>query len=413
MSKKRILLINHYAGSNLHGMEYRPFYLAREWVRLGHEVTIVASSYSHVRTKPVVANGLFTEEYIDGIRYVWLKSTPYEGNGLLRVFSMLEFVSLLYMSTPKLLEPGKPDLVIAASTYLLDILPAHFVARKHGAKLVQEIRDLWPLTPMLLADMSKWHPFIMALHWIEGFGYRNADYVVSSLANADLYMKGRGMDENKFVLVPNGIDLNDWETQKEAIPQLHVQELSRLKEAGRFVVGYAGAHGLSNALDVAVDDAILLKEEPVSFVLVGKGPEKRRIQRKISEAGLTNMICLPPVPRAAIADLLLAMDVLYIGWKKTPLLTYGVSPNKLLDYMMAGRPVIHAVDGENDLVMKSCCGITVPSEDPSAVAIAVRKLMNMTADRRDAMGRLGRDYVTSHHDYRKLAASFLKATATN
>ena len=122
-----ILLINHYAGSTRHGMEYRPYYMAREWVRLGHKVQILAGSYSHVRTiQPEVA-GKPLDETIDGIRYRWYPTPRYSGNGVKRALSIGSFLRQVWLDTPRLVREFKPDVVIASSTYPMDI----WVAR-HG-----------------------------------------------------------------------------------------------------------------------------------------------------------------------------------------------------------------------------------------------------------------------------------------
>lgn len=144
-------------------------------------------------------------------------------------------------------------------------------------------------------------------------------------------------------------------------------------------------------------------------MLVGQGPEKESLERVASAERLRNVVFLPPVPRVSVGALLDHFDACYIGLKRSPLFRFGVSPNKLLDYMMAGRPVIHAIDAGNDLVAGSGCGVSVPPEDPGAIADAVRRLMRATPAERLRMGRAGRAYVLKHHDYRVLAERFLEA----
>ena len=124
-----ILLLNHYAGSVRHGMEYRPYYLAREWVRAGHRVRIVAASSSHLRARPPELNGRRVfDETIDGIDYRWHATPAYRGNGLGRAANMAAFVAALYRGAPRLARNFQPDLVIASSTYPADIWPARRIA---------------------------------------------------------------------------------------------------------------------------------------------------------------------------------------------------------------------------------------------------------------------------------------------
>jgi len=404
-----ILLINHYAGSSTHGMEYRPYYLAREWVGLGHEVTIVAASFSHLRTMAPVANGRVTEEGIDGIRYLWYRTREYQGNGVGRAMNIFSFVGKLLWDRRRLARSCRPDLVIASSTYPLDILPAYRIARAGSARLVYEVHDLWPLTPVELGQMSPRHPFIMLMQWAENFGYRKADRVVSMLPNAQEHMGRHGMAAEKFAYVPNGVAVAEWTEPAGPLPEPHREAIDRIRQQGRFLLGYAGGHALSNALDTLVEAAKTLECSGVSVVLVGQGAEKERLEKRAGELGLIHTRFLPPVPKKLIPALLARMDACYIGWTRSPLYRFGVCPNKLLDYMMAAKPVIHAIEAANDLVAEAGCGITIPPEDPAALVEAVGKLRGCSPAEREALGQRGKNYVLSHHDYAALARRFLEA----
>lgn len=402
-----ILLINHYAGSIRHGMEYRPFYLAREWVRMGHRVDIIAASYAHVRTVQPEVHGAVTREVVEDVHYTWLKTPAYSGNGIGRVRNMLSFTGQLTRYSGDLAQLHRPDVVIASSTYPLDNYPAKRIARAAGARLVYEVHDLWPLSPMELGEMSPRHPFIMLMQWAENFAYKNCDRVISMLPCARSHMMEHGLEPGKFHHVPNGIDVEEWCQNHIDIPAEHKQALDRLRVGGRFLVCYAGAHGPANALDRLLEAAELLRGSQVHFVLVGQGPEKDNLIR-LAE-GLDNVEFLPPVPKACIPDLLERMDALYIGLAHTPLFRFGISPNKLMDYMMAAKPIIQSIDAGNDLVRDSGCGISVSSEHPQAIADAILSLVNTNPSEREAMGKRGREYVLEHHDYAVLAKRFLEA----
>ncbi len=397
-----ILLINHYAGGPAYGMEHRPFYMAREWVRAGHDVTILAATQSHLRHRTPEAG----DEWIAGIRYRFVETPAYQGNGLGRVRNMLAFTGRLWQDAAQLARELKPDVVIASSTYPLDLYPARRIARKAGARLIYEVHDLWPLSPMELGNMSRWHPFIMVMQKAENDAYRSADRVVSMLPKAEPHMRAHGMAPEKFAYIPNGIDLQEWEGETQALPETHREALATLKAQGRFLVGYAGAHGVANALQHVVDAGALLRETPATLVLVGQGPTKDDLQARAQR--LDNVVFLPPVPKGAVPALLEAMDALYIGLGRAPLFRFGISPNKLMDYMAAGRPVISAIEAGNDPVGESGCGVSVPAEDAGAIASAVRRMMALDPAERDAMGARGRDFVRAHHDYRVLAQRFLE-----
>ena len=405
-----ILLINHYAGSRQHGMEYRPFYLSREWQRMGHRVQIVAASWSHLRRQSPQLNGSATEADVEGVPFLWLKTPKYNGNGTRRVFNMLWFVGQLYRNANRFSNGSKPDVVIASSTYPLDNLPARFIARRCGAKLVYEVHDLWPLSPVQLGGMSPAHPFILMMQWAENAAYRGADRVVSVLPNARPHMEAHGMTAEKFAFVPNGIAVADWQTagDGDTLPELHNRVLSDLRKSGKFVLGYAGGHAVSNALDVLLESARLLRAERLAFVLVGSGAEKEALQKKAQFLPLANVTFLPPIPRTAVPALLRLMDGVYLGWQNKPIYRFGVSPNKLLDYMMAGKPVVHSTNASNDLVAESHCGFTVEPENAQEIANSIRRLMRLSPAERESMGQRGREYVVKHHDYKVLAERYLE-----
>jgi glycosyltransferase involved in cell wall biosynthesis len=228
------------------------------------------------------------------------------------------------------------------------------------------------------------------------------------LPKAADYMMQHGMAPEKFVYVPNGICVDEWEQEHQSLPAEHVQALEAIRQQGHLIVGYTGAHGVANALDALVEAAALLIDQPVNFVLVGQGPEKQRLQEIASARGATNVTFLPPVAKQAVPALLARMDVVYIGLQKQPLFRFGVSPNKLMDYMMAGKPVLHAIEAGNDLVAESGCGLSIPAEDPAAIVQAVVRFVQMSAPERLALGQLGRQYVLARHDYRVLARQFLE-----
>jgi glycosyltransferase involved in cell wall biosynthesis len=411
-----ILLINHYAGSPALGMEYRPYYLAREWVRMGHRVQILAADNSHVRARqpkcvlePDAPHWLAGDEVVDGIGYRWYATPRYRGNGLGRLRNVVAFLYAVWADTPRLVSEFRPDVVIASSTYPMDIWPARRIARRAGAKLVYEVHDLWPLSPIELSGMSRRHPFIMLVQAAEDAAYRDADVVVSMLPKVHEYMASRGLDLRKLHIVPNGVALDDWLQAPQPLGDDVARVLAAARADGRTLVGYAGSMGLPNALDTLFDAAALLRGEPLQFVLVGKGQERSRLVRRVADEGLRNVTLLAPIPKVQVPSFLGAIDIAYIGWQRVPIYRFGIAPNKLMDYMMAGVPVLHSVDAGNDPVAESGCGLTVAPDAPDAVAAGLRQLAALSADERQAMGRRGSEFVRAHHAYDVLARRFIDA----
>jgi glycosyltransferase involved in cell wall biosynthesis len=244
----RILLINHYAGSPTHGMEFRPFYFAREWIRSGHQVRVLSASFSHLRSRNPRFRGFIMHETLDGVPYRWLRTPSYRGNGIGRVFNMLVFTAWLCLLIPWFGFVRRPRIVIASSTYPLDVFPAWMIARLAGAKLVFEVHDLWPLSPVELSGMSRWHPFILAMQVAENFAYRACDVCVSMLPKALDHMRNHGLKPRKFKYVPNGILPEEWDQQRGEVPTAHVEALAKFRKEHPFLLGYVGTHGLANAL---------------------------------------------------------------------------------------------------------------------------------------------------------------------
>jgi glycosyltransferase involved in cell wall biosynthesis len=403
-----ILLINHYAGSPRDGMEYRAYYLAREWVRLGHRVLIVASAHSHVRARqPQLAGQRRLDETIDGIDYTWFRTPAYSGNGIARVRNMWGFVSRLFAEGKQLAASFRPDVVVASSTYPMDIWPAHRIARLAKAKLVFEVHDLWPLSPMELGGMSKWNPFIILVQSAEDYAYRHADVVVSMLPKVREYMESRGMAPHKLHIVPNGVDPAEWLAGGPVLQDSIAGALAALKRQGLSIIGYAGAHGVANALDTFLDAAKLMQGEQVAFALVGSGPCKSALQQRAQAEGMHNVRFIGPANKEQMPALLRYFDVAYIGLQRQPLFRFGIAPNKLTDYMMAARPVVLAVEAGNDPVGEAGCGVTVKPEDPRAVVQGIRTLLASSEDARTAMGNRGREFVLKNHTYPVLARRFL------
>lgn len=396
--KMKILYIDHYAGSPKIGMEFRPFHMAREWVKAGNEVTIVGSSFSHYRPKQVDVYGQWAMETLEGVRFLWLKTNPYQGNGVHRVRNIIEFLRALN-NLEKFLPGEKFDVIIASSTYPYDNYIAARLAKKWHAAHIFEVHDLWPLSPMELGGYKKLHPFIMITQKAEDDAYKKADAVVSMLPRAESYMLSRGLASEKFFFVPNGVTREEIESEPDPLPEPHIRKIEEIKK-GRFLVGYAGAHGLANALDSFLAAAANMPD--IGFVLIGGGTEKERL---VSTYGrLDNVLFLDSVPKSQIPSFLSLMDLVYIGLQHRSLFRFGISPNKLMDYMLAGKPVICAIKAGNDIVTEAGCGISIEPENPGELMKALSTLKNKDRAQLAAMGKNGRDYILAHHDYSKLAA---------
>lgn len=389
-------------------MEYRAYYLAKEWVKRGHEVTIVAATFSHLRLKnPIVAQD-YQIEMIEGIKYIWLKTPSYEGS-LKRIMNMGTFVRKLYKYAWQLANEVQPDLVIAASCYPLDNYPAYKIAKMIGAKYTYEVRDIWPLSPKLIGGYSDYHPFIWVMQKAEDFAYKHVDKIISLLWNAEGHMLERGLSKGKFVCVPNGYFPEEWTQDKFnlPLPEEHQKTFDLLK--GKTIVGFAGGFAASGNVITLVKSAVELKNRSdIHFVLVGKGPESASYEKVIKDNNLSNITILPAVSKNLIPAINSHFDIAHLGGLHSELHQYGTSYNKMTDYMLCSLPIVQSVDEPGSVVERVGCGIRVEAENVKAVADAIAKLADMTVEERKAMGRKGKEYVEKNLPWSKLAEEFLK-----
>jgi glycosyltransferase involved in cell wall biosynthesis len=220
-------------------------------------------------------------------------------------------------------------------------------------------------------------------------------------------MVEHGLKPEKFICVPNGIVKADWE-QPMANPPVYFEKLKQYHDDGYFLIGYTGAHGIANALDSFVEAGEQLREQKIKLLLVGPGPERERLVQKVKDLKLGDTVeLLEPVKRGQVPELLNQMDALYVGLQRQPLFRFGVSPNKLMDYMMAAKPVIFAIDAPNDMVAEANCGVSIEPENSTAIAEAARKLASLSKEELEQMGERGREYILENNEYDVLSQKFL------
>jgi glycosyltransferase involved in cell wall biosynthesis len=393
--KKKIWFINQAAGSPYHGMVFRTYYLAHEMVKLGHDVTIFSGSFSHNYFKVPETSGRFTEENIDGIKYIWVKLPVYpQSKSIGRILAMFLFpLKLLLFNSSE-----RPDAIIVSSPPPIPVLVGWLWSKMKNTKLFFEVRDIWPLSIQMLGGYGPSNPFIALLRWIEKFAYTKATFVSSVLPKAFLHFESRGMPKGRFLYAPNGVI----EEPKVEGTSETFKRLIKLKNDGKFVVGYAGTIGIANKLEMFIEAAEILKgNKDIQFVIVGEGAHKKRLE------GNANVIFLPAVSKQEIPAILQSFDIGYIGLMKEDLFKFGISPNKIFDYMFAKIPVVMAVDAGNDLVKEANCGESVPSCLPVDIAAAVERIYSLKPSERKELGENGFKFVNTFHRYDKIVQVYL------
>ena len=392
---KNIWIINEYAGSPYHGMEYRHYYLGKELNKLDNKVTIISSSYSHLfKTLPKKK-----KENIDGIDYLWIKTFNYGlAHDKRRVLKWLLFMFKIFFLPFSL---KKPDVIIVSPMAVFCIFPAWVLAKIYKAKLVFEVKDIWPLSLISLGGFKESHPFIKLMGYFEKFAVNKSDLIVSNLQNYGEHIKNDLNINKEFEWISNGVDL---EELKE-IEDLD-KNIKELIPKDKFIFVYTGTIGLANAMDCFLQAAKDLEnEKEIFFLIVGNGQSKKRL---MSEYKSDNILFIDEIPKKQIQSILSLCDVCFLSWNKEFLYKYGTSANKLFDYMYSSKPIINAFSGGGDLVKYVNCGFSPEAQNSEEIKKTVLKLYNMSEKERNELGSNGKKYVLEYFTYEKLAKKYDK-----
>lgn len=376
--------------------------LARFLVSRGHQVTVIASRVSYLTGDQSGPGG--KTDSADGVKI--LRAYTYNALHKSFVHRVLAFFSFMVSSFWVGLTVRNVDVVWGTSPPIFQGVTAWALARLKGAKFLFEVRDLWPDFAIAVGVLK--NPTLIKLSlWLEHFLYRHADRMMVNSPGYVEHVKSRGAQ--RVELIPNGADPGMFNPLDDGIQFRSAHQLDE-----KFVVLYAGAHGMSNDLEVVLECAGLLAQTPaIQFVLLGDGKEKPNLQARAAELGLKNILFLPPVSKYEMAAALAGADACLAILK--PLEEYKTTyPNKVFDYMAAGRPVVLAIDGVIRAVVEAAdCGIFAAPGDAQALAQAVLQLETRRAAAR-RMGLNGRRALESDFSRaalaEKLAVLFEKFT---
>jgi glycosyltransferase involved in cell wall biosynthesis len=375
---------------------------ARTLATQGHQVTVIASPVSYLTgsalTPSPLAVGRETGKEVRVIR-------AYTYGGLHKSFVQRVFVFISFMTSSFFIGLGikNVDVVWGTSPPIFQGVTAWLLARLKRIPFLFEVRDLWPTFAIAVGVLR--NPILIKLSfWLERFLYRRADRVIVNSPGYEAHVTERGA--RRVDLIPNGADPEMFDPTNDGLAFRSANHLE-----GKFVVLYAGAHGLSNDLGVVLEAARMLQNgtatSEIIFMFLGDGKEKPALQKQAAGMGLTNVLFLPPIPKAEMADALAGADACLAILK--PLEEYKTTyPNKVFDYMAAGRPVVLAIDGViREVVEAAGCGIFTQPGNPSELAEAIRKL---SANKHEAriMGSRGRTYLEDHFSRAVIADKLLE-----
>jgi glycosyltransferase involved in cell wall biosynthesis len=399
----RILLVCHYFPPETGAPQARLSALARTWAADGDTVTVLTGMPNHPTgvLPPEYRRAVRRRERADEYRIVrtWLYATPNEGilrKTLGHLSFMVSSVLLGWRAS------GPADVVVVSSPTFFSIGSAWLLARLKRARLVLEVRDLWPAIFVELGVLTN-RRVIGLLERLELAAYRAADAVVVVSVGFRANLIARGVPSAKVHTIRNGVTLGDFDARATADPQLR----ARLGAVdGDCLVVYAGTHGISQGLPDLVEAAAVLADSTIRFAFVGEGADKSRLVSRVAELGVSNVTMLPGVPHDQVPALLAAADICLVPLRDVPLFSTFI-PSKMFECLAAGRPVVGAVAGESAQILREAGATVVPPGDTAALAGALRDLA-ADPDRRAAMARQGRSYVERFFDRTELARQYRK-----
>lgn len=404
-----IWCISKYASVPSYGPGARLFYLAKEFIRQGHQATLITSDANHLARFPATKH-VYNDEEIEGVPVHWLKTRKYKKSfSVARVFSWLDFERRLFFLDVK--KVGKPDVVIVSSLSIFSIIYGLYLKRKFKIFLVFEIRDIWPLTMTEEAGFSKWHPLVLFIGFLEKIGYKHADLIVGTMPKLDIHVQKQLGYSRPFFCSPLGFDRSSYSHADDAegldffandVPQ------------DKIIVGYAGSMGVTNALEPYINVISSFKNHPkLYFVLLGGGDLKLEFEQRLSDCN--NVAFFPRIPQSKVKNFLKICDIVYLATKDSKVWDYGQSMNKIVEYMLAGKPIVASYTGFPSMINEAGCGKFV---SPSGSETAESKLKDvlleftqMTKEERRAMGQKGKKWIQDNRNYERLATDYMNKIA--
>ncbi len=389
--KPVVWCISKYALPPKYGAQGRLFHISDELNKLNIESIVISSSTNHLAQLPK-QDEIYKVENHGFSKSVFVKGLSF-GNSLSksRVLSWFVFEWYLFLfiiaNYKKIV--SKPDVIFVSSISLLTILNGILAKKIFKCKLVFEVRDIWPLSAILVAGYSKYNPFIIFLRVVEKIGYQKSDLIVSPLSNAVAHIERSIKKKVKFVHLPQGFDLSLINNEEK----LENEFVERYIPKNKFLFGYIGNLVSAYDLETLINCARVIssKNKNIHFLILGDGSHKQHLQN-ISK-GLDNVTFIPRIPKSKVKHFLSYCDVATNFLRPEPLFEFGVSPQKLVDYMLANKPILMSYSGFKTIVEDVNCGIVVEAANIEKLVEAMISLSNLSSDDLQEMGNRGKNFL--------------------
>lgn len=387
-------------------MPARLFELVSEFNNLGHNARLITSDSNHLANFPIAKNK-YNDELIENVQVRWLKTIKYKKtSSIKRVLSWLDFERRLFFMPTNSFE--RPDVVLISSLSIFSIIYGYYLKKKFKAFLIFEIRDIWPLTMTEEGGFSKWHPLVLLISLIEKFGYKKSDLIVGTMPKLNLHVEGVLGYTKPFHCSPIGFNPKYYNIDSK-VSKLE-EKLKHSIPGNRVVVGYAGSMGITNSLELFIDTIESLKDNKnIYFVLVGSGDLKERFESQLSKC--KNVLFWPRIDQNEVNSFLNLCDVLYLSTQYSKVWDYGQSMNKVVEYMLASKPIIATYAGYPSMINEANCGSFVDTLDVS-LKNEVLNIVDMSSKERKTIGENGKKWIYSNRKYSTLARKYIEAIET-
>lgn len=391
-----VWVINHYTTiPSRDGAGHRHFRLAQELRAGGWDSVLLLASTRHPSGAQYLPTRIRRRVAVEGdVTYAMLRVPAYQ-NGLQRLRNMASFaVALLRRSSVRNLPA--PDVIVGSTVHLLAAWAALRLARRHRIPFVFEIRDIWPETLVDLGHLTARNPLAVAMRWLSRHLCANAALVLSPLPGVREYLNDLGLRHVPFEWVSNGVDLADEDGS-----------LAEARADQDFVFMYLGSLGNANGVRGLLDAFDLACSMPGSrglrLRIVGDGTQEDALRRHAASLASADRVSFEArIPRGRVVARAHEADALVVNIEDLPVYRFGISLNKLFDYLAAERPIVIAASAVNNPVADADAGLTVPAGDSSRLAEAMREVSELDEATRSAMGRRGREHIESTYTFRAL-----------
>jgi len=377
----------------------RGYLLMRELAKLGHKCIIITSDSNNLVEVPALKKSVVTQK-IDGLEIIWLRTLKYAvAKSARRILSWFDFELKLARLNKSTLP--RPDAIVISSLSLLTIINGLILRRKYGCRIIFEIRDIWPLTITEEGGYKKTNPLVALLAYVEKLGYTHSDAIVGTMPNLKEHVKNITGKERPVFCIPMGVDENML-TTKTPIPANYKKDYI---PSGKFIIVHAGTIGITNALDTFLDCAKTFGSRPeIHFLVVGDGDLRQHYQEKYAE--FSNISFAPKVKKSQVQAVLEECDLLYFSVHPSNVWSYGQSLNKVIDYMMSGKPIVASYTGYPSMINEAECGSYVPAGNIDALRSEIEKYFSMLPIQRETVGKRGRTWLVKNRMYKELARQY-------